>query len=203
MNNSLKIIKEENILNKKFRAYGTANEPLFLAKDVAEWIEHSNSRIMIQQIDNEEKVVKNVYTHGGVQEAWFLTEYGLYEVLMLSRKPIAKAFKTEVKKILKELRLTVQKEYNPDNSQLLSIIENLSNALNSALTSDNIHSTLSAVPRYVMHNGCRQSTQRTVWNMGGGRVGLELPMFFAAACGIEAGQKVTTACRNGKIEIIP
>lgn len=35
---------------------------------------------------------------------WFLTEDGLYEVLMQSRKPIAKAFKKEVKKILKELR---------------------------------------------------------------------------------------------------
>lgn len=33
-----------------------------------------------------------------------LTENGLYEVLFQSRKPIAKAFKAEVKKILKELR---------------------------------------------------------------------------------------------------
>ncbi|WP_300854391.1 BRO family protein, partial [uncultured Clostridium sp.] len=33
--------------------------------------------------------------------SWFLTEDGLYEVLMQSRKPIAKAFKKEVKKILK------------------------------------------------------------------------------------------------------
>lgn len=35
-----------------------------------------------------------------------MTEDGLYEVLMTSRKPIAKQFKKEVKKILKEIRLT-------------------------------------------------------------------------------------------------
>ena len=35
---------------------------------------------------------------------WFLTEDGLYEVLMLSRKPIAKEFKKQVKEILKSIR---------------------------------------------------------------------------------------------------
>ncbi|UOY93153.1 hypothetical protein MUG87_03190 [Ectobacillus sp. JY-23] len=34
-----------------------------------------------------------VSTLGGNQQAWFLTEDGLYEVLMQSRKQIAKAFK--------------------------------------------------------------------------------------------------------------
>lgn len=41
---------------------------------------------------------------GGNQEAWFLTENGVYEVLMLSRKPVAKEFKKEVKKMLHALR---------------------------------------------------------------------------------------------------
>lgn len=35
---------------------------------------------------------------------WFLTEDGLYEVLMQSRKPIAKEFKKKVKEILKTIR---------------------------------------------------------------------------------------------------
>ena len=37
---------------------------------------------------------------------WFLTEDGLYEVLMQSRKPIAKQFKKKVKEILKQIRKT-------------------------------------------------------------------------------------------------
>lgn len=102
--NNLMLLEEREILNKNFKIYGDVNNPLFLAKDVAEWIEHSNSRVMLSSIDDDEKVVKNVYTLGGTQESWFLTEDGLYEVLMQSRKPIAKKFKKEVKKILKEIR---------------------------------------------------------------------------------------------------
>jgi len=42
--------------------YGTFDEPLFLAKDVAEWIDHSNPTEMVRGVDEDEKVVKNVYT---------------------------------------------------------------------------------------------------------------------------------------------
>lgn len=61
---------------------------------------------MLQSVDEDEKVVNNVYTPGGVQNSWFLTENGLYEVLMLSRKPKAKEFKKKVKEILKTIRKT-------------------------------------------------------------------------------------------------
>ena len=103
---TLQVIEERQVLNKEFRIYGTPEEPLFLAKDVAEWIEHSQVSRMIQNIDKDEKVVSIVHTLGGNQEAWFLKEDGLYEVLMQSRKPIAKQFKKEVKTILKQIRQT-------------------------------------------------------------------------------------------------
>ena len=45
---------------------------------------------MLRKVDEEEKGTNNVCTPGGVQECLFLTEDGLYEVLMQSRKPIAK-----------------------------------------------------------------------------------------------------------------
>ena len=102
--NALTIINEQDVLGKRFKIYGTFEEPLFLAKDVAEWIEHSDRSIMLKNVDEDDKVKNIVLTPGGNQEMWFLTEDGLYEVLMQSRKPIAKAFKKEVKKILKALR---------------------------------------------------------------------------------------------------
>lgn len=104
--NELKVLNEQEVLGKQFRVYGTAEEPLFLAKDVAEWIEYDTSSVnkMITNVDDDEKVRKNVPTLGGIQESWFLTENGLYEVLMQSRKPIAKQFKKEVKEILKTIR---------------------------------------------------------------------------------------------------
>lgn len=87
--------------------------PLFLAKDVANWIDHSAVHMMIKTIDEDEKVRNIVSTLFGNQEMWFLTEDGLYEVLMQSRKPIAKSFKKEVKKILKEIRKTGKYETQP------------------------------------------------------------------------------------------
>lgn len=104
--NELSVIKKTSFLGKHFVVYGTIENPLFLAKDVAEWIEHSNTASMLQSIDEDEKVLNNVYTLGGNQNSWFLTENGVYEVLMLSRKPIAKVFKKKVKEILRDIRLT-------------------------------------------------------------------------------------------------
>lgn len=102
--NELQIINQQEVLGKDFKVYGTPDEPLFLAKDVAEWIEHSDVSMMMRNVDDNEKVTSNVCTLGGNQTAWFLTEDGLYEVLMLSRKKIAKQFKAKVKEILKTIR---------------------------------------------------------------------------------------------------
>lgn len=106
MEKLIKVFEEREVLGRDFRIYGTVENPLFLAKDVALWIEHSDVSTMIRKVDEEEKVTNNVCTLGGVQEAWFLTEDGLYEVLMQSRKPIAKQFKKKVKEILKQIRQT-------------------------------------------------------------------------------------------------
>ena len=66
-------------LIEDFKIYGTFENPLFLAKDVAEWIEHSNARMMLKSVDEEEKLcVNNPYALKGQQEQCFLTEDGLY-----------------------------------------------------------------------------------------------------------------------------
>lgn len=68
--NELKIFDEREVFGKQFRIYGTPEEPLFLAQDVADWIDHTNSAVMIKSIDDDEKGLNNVYTLGGVQEMW-------------------------------------------------------------------------------------------------------------------------------------
>lgn len=103
----LQVIKEQEVLGKNFRVYGTIENPLFLAKDVAEWIEHSNPSKMLNTVDEDEKTTLTISYNGNMTtNQLFLTEDGLYEVLMQSRKPIAKQFKKEVKKILKQIRMT-------------------------------------------------------------------------------------------------
>lgn len=98
------VIHQQRVLNKDFAVYGTFENPLFLAKDVANWIEHSDVSTMLRNIEEDEKLIQTLFASGQNRQAWFLTEDGLYEVLMQSRKPIAKQFKKQVKAILKEIR---------------------------------------------------------------------------------------------------
>ena len=100
------VISEQEVLGKIFRVYGTFENPLFMVKEIAEWIEYdiSKSSRLIESIDDEEKVRHYVSTLGGVQETWFVSEDGMYEILMQSRKPIAKQFKKQVKIVLKSIR---------------------------------------------------------------------------------------------------
>lgn len=104
MAQEITVLNNQKILEKDFKIYGSIENPLFLAKDVAEWIgyEVSNVSKMVKNVDEDEKIITRINN----TSATFLTEYGLYEVLMQSRKPIAKAFKKEVKNILKQLRQT-------------------------------------------------------------------------------------------------
>jgi possible bacteriophage antirepressor len=104
----LMVIDERVVFEKNFRVYGDFENPLFLAKDVAEWIEYDKDKVgqMLNTIDNDEKMTSPIYYSGQVRNMWFVTEDGLYEILMQSRKPIAKLWKKKVKEILKEIRKT-------------------------------------------------------------------------------------------------
>lgn len=101
--NSL-VLKQTELCGRQFVVYGSVTEPLFKAKDVADILEVKNTSVLVQRIEEEEVAKLNL---GGLQgETLFLTEDGLYEALMQSRKPIAKQFKKGVKQILKEIRTT-------------------------------------------------------------------------------------------------
>lgn len=87
---------EQEVLGRSFKVYGTVEEPLFLAKDVAEWIGHTNLTMMLKSVDEDEKLVETMFSAGQRRDVTFVTEDGIYELLMLSRKPIAKQWKKEV-----------------------------------------------------------------------------------------------------------
>lgn len=113
MKNELQVIDEREILGKRFRVYGDFENLLFLAKDVAEWIDYSKKsngsydvNSMLRMIDEDEKLMRKISVSGQNRNMWFLTEDGFYEVCMQSTKPNAKIFKKEVKKILKTIRKT-------------------------------------------------------------------------------------------------
>lgn len=110
---NIQVIKKAELLGHSFTVYGTAENPMFLAKEVAECIDYAKTSQgyydvsrMVGTVDEEEKHLRTIFVDGRNYEMWFLTEDGLYEVLMQSRKPIAKEFKKGVKEILKTIRKT-------------------------------------------------------------------------------------------------
>ena len=100
--NEVKIINKSNLLGKEIDVWGSVEHPLFRANDLMNWLGIKNVTTLIERVDKEEVLKLNLSSRSG--ETWFLTEDGLYEVLMSSRKPIAKQFKKGVKKILHEIR---------------------------------------------------------------------------------------------------
>lgn len=116
--NEIKVINKSMLLGKEIDVYGSVDEPLFLAKDVAEWIEHTQPSKMVETVDEDEKLMGTIFLSGQNREVWMLTEDGLYEVLMQSRKPIAKQFKKGVKEILKTIRKTGSYSVSKQLSQL-------------------------------------------------------------------------------------
>lgn len=101
-NTQIQVIDNRDVFGKPFKIYGSYDSPLFLAKDIAYMLGLTNVSDMIKRVSEDEVTKLNL---GGLQgECNFLTEYGLYEVLMQSRKPIAKQFKKKVKEILKDIR---------------------------------------------------------------------------------------------------
>ena len=71
---------------------GHDGEPWFVAKDVCSVLEHSNYRMAVQELDDDEKGVRNVYTPGGMQAMTVISEPGLYALILKSRKKEAKQF---------------------------------------------------------------------------------------------------------------
>ncbi len=120
----LKVLDKREILDQEVTTYGDLENPLFLAKDVAEWIGYDTSSVnkMISSVDEDEKLNGIIFRAGQNREMTLLTEDGLYEVLMLSRKPIAKQFKKKVKKLLKDLRLNRFNPYENMSKELQAIL---------------------------------------------------------------------------------
>lgn len=84
------------------------NEPWFVAKDVCDCLEINNSRQALSRLDDDEKnsVILNDGIPGNPEKS-IVNEYGLYSLVMSSRKPEAKEFKRWIThEVLPALRRT-------------------------------------------------------------------------------------------------
>ena len=75
----------------KVRSLLLDGEPWFVASDVCATIEVD--RTAVRRLDDDEKGVHLMHTPGGEQRLGIINEFGLYSLILSSRKPEAKAFK--------------------------------------------------------------------------------------------------------------
>lgn len=79
--------------NSEFGAIRTItvdDEPMFCLADVCKALELSNSRVVSARLDDDERRKLELPRQG---ETWFITESGLYAVILRSDKPNAKKFR--------------------------------------------------------------------------------------------------------------
>ena len=113
-------------------------KPLFRANEIAKVLELRNIRSTLSAFDEDEKTshridenddVNTVDAIGRVQTTTFLTEAGLYRLLMISRKPVARPFQKWVTQILISIRETGKYELQLQKTELENKIEQVQLAL--------------------------------------------------------------------------
>jgi len=86
--NDLQIFENDRF--GKIRAIKIENEPYFVAKDVCEILEIKNTTQAISRLDEDERTMLNIGRQGNTN---LVNEYGLYNLILASRKKEAKEFK--------------------------------------------------------------------------------------------------------------
>ena len=107
---------------RQLRTILVNNEPEFCAKDVCEMIDVDSSQT--RRLDDDEKGLRLIQTPGGTQELLFVTEPGLYSLILGSRKPEAKTFKRWVThEVIPSIRKTGAYSVKPQSVEDLIILQ--------------------------------------------------------------------------------
>ncbi|MGL6098952.1 MAG: BRO-N domain-containing protein [Fusobacteriaceae bacterium] len=102
----LQVVRKEIILGRELRVFGDIENPLFLAKDIADWIDHSHITKMLEIVGGKDVCTSStvVDSIGRNQEMKLLTEKQVYRILMRSDKPIAMDIQDGIFEFLKAWR---------------------------------------------------------------------------------------------------
>lgn len=90
------IVSQFSESKQEIRSIIIDSEPWFVAKDVCDALGHSNHRVAVRNLDDDEKGVRKVYPlngKGGIQPAIVISESGLYALILRSNKPYARQFR--------------------------------------------------------------------------------------------------------------
>ena len=88
MENNLILFRNEEF--GSIRSLKIDDEPWFVAKDVCEMLDIKNPTQAVGRLDKDERTILNIGRQGRTN---FVNEYGLYNLILASRKPEARAVK--------------------------------------------------------------------------------------------------------------
>lgn len=109
--NSLPQVFTFNSSDQQVRSVLINGEPYFVAKDICDILQLTNSRMTVQSLDEDERCKYCLPRQG---DTWCVNESGLYHLIFQSRKPEAKAFRKWVTSdVLPQLRRTGKYEMKP------------------------------------------------------------------------------------------
>lgn len=82
-------------------------QPWWVAADVCRVLKHTNNRVAMQRLDDDERGSTKVYTLGGMQTMQIVNESGLYSLILRSNLKEAKKFRRWITHVvLPEIRKT-------------------------------------------------------------------------------------------------
>lgn len=96
--NNLTVVGTIEFDNRLLSVYGSLDDPIFRASDIASMIDYSdgNTWKMLQMCEEDEKLVLPMVVAGQTRQVSFVTELGLYNILAQSRKLIARKWRRVV-----------------------------------------------------------------------------------------------------------
>jgi prophage antirepressor-like protein len=104
---------------KAVRTITKGDDIWFVATDVCALLEHSNPRMAIGGLDDDQRGVSIVSTAGGPQRANVVSESGLFSLIFMSRRPEAKTFRRWVTGVvLPAIRRTGKFDIMGDRGQI-------------------------------------------------------------------------------------
>lgn len=96
-----------NPSNAPVRVQVINQEPWFVAKDVCDALNLTDTGKTVERLDDDEKLTRILFVSGQGRQMWLVNESGLYNLIFQSRKPEAKAFRKWVTgEVLPQIRNT-------------------------------------------------------------------------------------------------
>lgn len=105
MEKRMTLVAKESLFGEEFTICGSAEEPLFKASEVQKWLGMTNGTQMIKSVPESEVKKMKVWHDNSARWTNYLTEFGVYFLIMRSNKPGVLKYQYRIAEILKSIRL--------------------------------------------------------------------------------------------------